>query len=232
METVPLSKLKFLKLSSLAVVVSWFLVAVPTAVAEESGSFTMLHSYERNYTVIEHAGGQVTGGSLTGTSTVLQSSGAPFVKGSVSAANCIVFVRMTEAGIDLEAPCTTTDTDGDSLFFVSRRTAGDIQDGGGARVTPRSSAARAGTPASAAVAPTTLRTCPMATPSRFPNATGRDRSYCWRVEPRVTFRSSGSPESGPVRTKGLKTARFSGLMMCSETSKMRNDLFLHAKSVA
>ncbi len=131
METVSPAKLKFVKLSSLAVVASWFLVAVPTAVAEETGSFTMLHSYERNYTVIEHAGGQVTGGSLTGTSTVLRSSGAPFVKGSVSTANCIVFVRMTEAGIDLEAPCTTTDADGDSLFFVSRRTAGDIQEGGG-----------------------------------------------------------------------------------------------------
>ncbi len=131
METMPLAKLKFLRLLSPVVVVSWLLLAVPTAVAEEGGSFTMLHSYERNLTVIEHVGGQVTGGWLTGTSTVLQSSGAPFVKGSISTGACIAFVRMTEAGIDLEAPCTITDADGDSLFMVSRRTAGDIQDGGG-----------------------------------------------------------------------------------------------------
>ena len=120
-----------LKLVSTAVVVSWFLAAGQMAVAEESGRFTALHSYERNYTVIDHAGGQVTGGSLSGTSSVLQSSGGPFVQGSVSGVACIVYVRMTEAGIDLEAPCTTTDNDGDSLFMVSRRKAGDMQDGGG-----------------------------------------------------------------------------------------------------
>ncbi len=113
------------------VVVSWFLTAIQAAVAEDGGSITIIYSYERDYTAIEHAGGQVTGGTLTGTSTVLQSSGAPFVEGSVSAAACIVYSRKTEAGIDLEAPCTSTDADGDSLFLVSRRKAGDIQDGGG-----------------------------------------------------------------------------------------------------
>ena len=97
METVSLAKLKLVKLLSPAVAVSWFLVAVPSADAQESGSFTMLYSDERNYTVIEHVGGQVTGGSLAGTSTVLESSGPPFAKGSVSAAACIVFVRKTEA---------------------------------------------------------------------------------------------------------------------------------------
>ena len=120
-----------LKSVSAVVAVSWFLAAAQTAAAEEGGRFTVLHSYERNYTVIDHAGGQVTGGSLAGTSTVLQSSGAPFVQGSVSAAACIVYVRMTGAGIDLEAPCTVTDDDGESLFMVSRRKAGDLQDGGG-----------------------------------------------------------------------------------------------------
>ena len=110
---------------------AWFLAVAQTAAAEEGGRFTVLHSYERDYTVIDHAGGQVTGGAVVGTSTLLQSSGAPFELGSVSAAACIVYVRMTEAGIDLEAPCTTTDDDGDSLFMMSRRKDGDLQDGGG-----------------------------------------------------------------------------------------------------
>ena len=113
------------------VVVSWFLAAIQVAVAEEGGSITVIYSYERDHTTIEHADGQVTGGALTGTSTVLQSSGAPFVEDSVSAVACIVYVRKTEAGIDLEAPCTTTAADGDRLFLVSRRETGDIQDGGG-----------------------------------------------------------------------------------------------------
>ncbi len=128
METVSLYRLV---VAALAVVVSLPLFTARTAAAEESGSITVLHSYHRNYTAIEHAGGQVTGGSLTGTSTVLESSGAPFVAGASSNATCIVYVRMSEAGIDLQGPCTTTDADGDMLFMMSRRETGDIQDGGG-----------------------------------------------------------------------------------------------------
>ena len=117
--------------AALAVVVSLPLFTVRTAEAEESGSFTVLHSYVRNLTVIEHAGGNVTGGPLTGTGTVLDSSGAPFVKDTNSNAACILYSRMSEAGIDLKAPCTTTDADGDRMYLMSRRETGDIQDGGG-----------------------------------------------------------------------------------------------------
>ena len=117
--------------ATLAVVVLLPLFTARTAVAEESGSVTVLSSYARDYTTIEHTGGKVTGGTLTGTSTVLQSSGAPFVEGANSNSDCITYVRMSETGIDLKAPCTTTDADGDRLFMISMRAAGDIQDGGG-----------------------------------------------------------------------------------------------------
>lgn len=117
--------------ATLAVVVSLALFTARTAVAEESGSFTALYSFARDDTTIEHAGGKVTGGALTGTSTVLQSSGAPFVEGSNSNVACITYVRMSEDGIDLKAPCTSVDADGDRIFTMSMREAGDIQEGGG-----------------------------------------------------------------------------------------------------
>lgn len=117
--------------ATLAVVVSLPLLSAQTAAAEESGSVTALYSFARNDTTIEHAGGKVTGGTLTGTSTVLQSSGAPFVEGANSNVACITYVRMSEAGIDLKAPCTSVDTDGDRIFTMSMREAGDIQEGGG-----------------------------------------------------------------------------------------------------
>ena len=116
---------------TLAVVVSLPLFTARTAVAEESGSITVLHSYARDYTTIEHAGGKITGGSLAGTSTVIQSSGAPFVEGANSNAACIIYVRMSEDNIDLKAPCTTVDADGDRMFMMSMRESGDIQEGGG-----------------------------------------------------------------------------------------------------
>lgn len=117
--------------ATLAVVVSLPLFSVRTAVAEESGSVTALYSLVRNYTTIEHAGGKVTGGTLAGTSTVLESSGAPFVEGANSNVDCVTYVRMSEAGIDLKAPCLIVDADGDRMFTMSMRETGDIQDGGG-----------------------------------------------------------------------------------------------------
>lgn len=111
-----------LKLVSVAAIISWLLAMAQTAVAEEGGSFTSLYSYQLNSTTIDHADGKITGSSFSGTRTVLESSGAPFLKGSVSVANCISYVRTTEAGIDLEAPCTATDKDNDRLFIVSKRT--------------------------------------------------------------------------------------------------------------
>ena len=49
--------------------------AVQTAVAEESGTFSAIGSYARDYVTFDHSIGTITGGSLKGTSIILQSSG-------------------------------------------------------------------------------------------------------------------------------------------------------------
>ena len=53
------------------------------------------------------------------------------MEGANSNVACITYVHMSEAGIDLKAPCTSVDAGGDRIFTMSMREVGDIQEGGG-----------------------------------------------------------------------------------------------------
>ena len=119
--------------AALVVAAAGIVFGAPTAVAEESGGFRVLVSLVRDYTTMDHAGGKVTGGAAMGTATVIRSSGEPFAEGTHGLATCVVLVRTSDAGLDVESPCTITDTSGDSWFIQSRRTAGDMNEGGGGR---------------------------------------------------------------------------------------------------
>ena len=111
---------------------SMLLVLQGNADAQEAGSFRSLQSYVQDYTTIDHAGGAATAGTLVGTSTVLESSGPPFVKGERSIARCVVFVRtMRDGVVEVESPCTYTDVTGDEIYLLARRKEGDIAEGGG-----------------------------------------------------------------------------------------------------
>ena len=101
------------------------------AAAEESGNFSMIRVQVQDYTTFDHAEGSVVGGTLEGTSTILESSGAPFVKGEHSVSTCVAYVKKSPAGIDLEIPCATTDASGDRLDTLSKRVAGGVEVGGG-----------------------------------------------------------------------------------------------------
>ena len=102
-----------------------------TAFAEESGSFRALMSVVTDYTTIDHAGAKVTGGSSTGTSTVLQSSGPPFAEGATHLLTCVVYATVSEAETDVRGNCTITDASGDSWFALAQRRVGDIEAGDG-----------------------------------------------------------------------------------------------------
>lgn len=108
------------------------LQAAATADAQDAGSFRMLQSFDQDFTTINHAGGAITGGTLVGTSTILESSGPPFVAGETSIAKCIVLVGTFRDGVvDLESPCTVTDGEGDEIYLLALRRDGDIAEGGG-----------------------------------------------------------------------------------------------------
>ena len=108
-----------------------FLCAAHPAAAGESGSVRLIRTYVQDYTTIDHADGSFTAGTLKGTVTVLRSSGGPFVEGAHDRITCVVYIARSEAGFALEVPCTTTAASGDRWYTLSKRSAGDIEAGGG-----------------------------------------------------------------------------------------------------
>lgn len=103
----------------------------PASGYAESGTYDQVISLLANYTKSERGTETVTGGSSSGTATTIQSSGGPFPAGSSVVFECIVFAKKSAAGIDLEAPCMSTDGSGDKVFSVAKRKSGDVSPGGG-----------------------------------------------------------------------------------------------------
>ena len=99
--------------------------------AAESGSFEILTSYVHGYVSVEYAGQTITGGPLDGTGAIVETSGGPFAEGANYVVKCVVYSKKSKAGLDLEAPCAFTDTDGDTWYAMSKRRSGDVQVGGG-----------------------------------------------------------------------------------------------------
>ena len=107
------------------------LCAAPTAFAQESGSFSVIATYVRDFTSIEHADETYFGGSLEGSSTTLASSGEPFAEGEHSLSTCLVLGKRSAAGLDLQSACTITKASGDALYLTAERRAGDVEAGSG-----------------------------------------------------------------------------------------------------
>jgi hypothetical protein len=106
------------------------LLAAPMARAE-SGTYQALYAFVTNYAKLEQPGRTITAGSISGTQTLLKSSGAPFAEGSNNVTDCLVYAKRTDSSIDVEAYCTSTFPSGDKMFTVSQRKSGDMNVGGG-----------------------------------------------------------------------------------------------------
>ena len=107
------------------------ILSLVTTAAAESGTFGLIRSYQHNYTTFEFADQTITGGALEGTSTILESSGGPFVAGENSRVTCMIYSKRSEAGLELEGPCVMTNAAGEKLFTLSKRTLGGIGAGQG-----------------------------------------------------------------------------------------------------
>ena len=118
------------RIAAVLVAACGVLYGAHAAVAAESGSFKALTTDIHDYTTLEQHGQTITGGPTHGTMTVIESSGDLFVEGESSAITCIVYSKSSDAGIDLEAPCTVTDSSGDTFFMLAVRKLGSIEVGG------------------------------------------------------------------------------------------------------
>ena len=107
------------------------MMAVQAAYAEESGTYRALRSFHHDYITIDHGERTFTGGVLTGTRTITESSGGPFVAGANSYTECLVFSSSSDDGITLQAPCVDTDTAGDVMHTRAVRNEGTVGTGGG-----------------------------------------------------------------------------------------------------
>ena len=106
-------------------------VAAQAALADESGTFRSLRSYHYDYITVDHGGRTFTGGVITGTGTVIESSGGPFFEGANRYSECLVFSSSSDGSLSLQAPCVDTDTSGDILYSRAVRGQGDVGAGGG-----------------------------------------------------------------------------------------------------
>ena len=102
------------------------MLSLAATAAAESGTFRSIITYLHSYTTFEFADQTITGGALEGVSTIIESSGGPFVVGAHSRITCMVYAKQSEAGLELESPCVTINAMGDKQFTLGKRTLGDI----------------------------------------------------------------------------------------------------------
>ena len=62
----------------------------PTLASGESGTFSVLRGFVRDYATLEHAAGTISTGALEGTVATLASSGEPFTQGEHSLVKMLV----------------------------------------------------------------------------------------------------------------------------------------------
>lgn len=115
-----------------ALVLACFLMACSVS-AEEKGTFDMTSSWIRDYDMMKHLKREITVGTLVGTTTVLESSGGPFVAGSHNLSRCLVYASKSEEFYLLDSWCIITDKDKDKLYIFAGRLKGDTEVGGGGK---------------------------------------------------------------------------------------------------
>ena len=104
--------------------------------AAESGSFTMATGLTSQYATITHMDGTVFGGISDGASTIVRSSGGPFVEATSLQTTCIAYGKVSATGTELVADCTTASPSDDMLFSAAtRRVDGAAEEGGTGQLT-------------------------------------------------------------------------------------------------
>ena len=104
--------------------------------AAETGSFTIISSLTSHYSAITHMDETLFSGASEGTSTVVKSSGGPFVEGRSLQTRCIVSGTSSVAGTELDGACTSASPSGDTLLSIAkRRVDGAVEEGGAGDLT-------------------------------------------------------------------------------------------------
>ena len=98
----------------------------------ESGTFSFLARLTSSFFHIEELDGTTTGGRLSGTMSITQTSGSPFEIDD-HYVDCIVFIKKRKDSKDIqgETPCLVQHPKtGDKMYTQSTRNVGDLKTGG------------------------------------------------------------------------------------------------------
>ena len=88
------------------------LSVVQPVLGAAAGTFTMLIVSTYSYTTVEHSDVTTFGGGSNGVGIVVESSGAPFTKGSHSDATCVIYGTKISMRFRVETACTFNDAGG------------------------------------------------------------------------------------------------------------------------
>ena len=122
------------KVAAVLVVTAGALCLVHMAAADhhgKGGTYEIITSGIADLKTVDFLDHSIKAGSTEGTSTIVGSSGGPFIVGESSTYSGVIYAKKSAAGIDLEGPGITTDSTGDKWFWVARRNIGDQKTGGG-----------------------------------------------------------------------------------------------------
>ena len=106
-------------------------LGAPSVSAGEGGSFRMLMSGVADYAAVDHGDARITAGGLSGTMSVIRSSGGVFPEGANYLAECVAYATVSGAGTNVRSACEMTDVSGDRWFALATREAGDVKEGSG-----------------------------------------------------------------------------------------------------
>ncbi len=101
-------------------------LSLAATAAAESGTFRSIVAQLHDYTSFEFADQTITGGAVQGVSTIIESSGDPFVVGAHGRTTCMGYAKQSEAGLEIESPCVLINAMGEKLFVLAKRNLGDI----------------------------------------------------------------------------------------------------------
>ena len=117
--------------AALGIVAAGSMGMVQPVFGAATGTFTMLMVSTHSYATVKQPEVTVFGGGLNGVGVVVESSGAPFTKGTQGDTTCVVYARETPKNFRLETVCTFSDARGENKLYMSgRRTGGGVETGG------------------------------------------------------------------------------------------------------
>jgi len=118
--------------AALGIAAAAILGTTQPGIGAQAGTFRLSIVSTSDYATVQQSDGTVFGGGMTGSGSILDSTGEPFTKDARIDVTCVVHGKKTAARLQLTTTCALKVGAGGDEFYVSGgRTEGDLTPGGG-----------------------------------------------------------------------------------------------------